>query len=351
MKRILLIGAGHAHLVALKGLAKKALYGARVALVAPEQQQVYSGMLPGLLAGHYELEQTLVQVGRLAALAYAEFIRGSVDSIDLARREVRLADGDTLRYDVLSINIGARMMDAIPGALQHAIPLKPFEDLLTRLHGERFARVAVVGAGAGGMEVAMALRHRGAAVTLYSERPSVHPALAERAVAALRRLGVDFRAGMPVDAIEPGPVVVAGSARQQFDLVLLATGAAPLPLPRAAGLECDETGFALVDATLRSVSHPDVFLAGDCATLRDAPHPKSGVYSVRHGEVLHDNVRLLVEEKPLRAYSPQKNSLLLLSCGARYAIAQRGGWSTEGRWVWWWKDHIDRMHLREIEGR
>lgn len=351
MKRILLIGAGHAHLVALKGLAKAPLHGARIAIVAPEQQQVYSGMLPGLLAGHYSLEQTLLPIGRIAALAYAEFLRGSVEAIDPAKREVRLAGGEELRYDVLSVNIGSRVVDAIPGALQHAIAVKPFEEFLTRLHGERFARVAVIGAGAAGMELAMALRYRGAAVTLYSDRPAVHPALAGRAEAAMRRLGVDYRQGMAVDAIESGPVVVAGAARQAFDLVLLATGAAPLALPRAAGLECDEAGFALVDRTLRSVSHPDVFLAGDCATLRDAPHPKSGVYSVRHGEVLHQNFRALVEGGPLREYAPQKNALLLLSCGARYAIAQRGGWSAEGRWAWWWKDRIDRKHLRALEGR
>jgi selenide,water dikinase len=351
VKRILLIGAGHAHLVALKGLARKALHGARIALVAPELQQVYSGMLPGLLAGHYALEDTLLPVARLSALAYAEFVRGSVDSIDLEKREVRLADGDELRYDVLSVNIGARVADSIPGAREHAVAVKPFEAFIARLQAERFARVAVIGAGAAGMELAMALRHRGAAVTLYSDRPAVHPALAPRAERAMRRLGVDYRQGMAVDAIEPGPVLVAGAARQEFDLVLLATGAAPLALPRTAGLECDEAGFALVDATLRSVSHPDVFLAGDCATLRDAPHPKSGVYSVRHGEVLHDNFRALVEGRPLRAYAPQQDALLLLSCGARYAIAQRGGWTAEGRWVWWWKDRIDRKHLRALEGR
>lgn len=351
MKRILLIGAGHAHLVALRGLAGKALHGARIGLVAPEPQQIYSGMFPGLLAGHYELEETLLSTSRLAALAYAEFIRGTVESLDLANRTARLGDGTELRYDVLSLNIGSRMSDAIDGALQHAIAVKPFDDFLSRLHGARFARVAVVGAGAAGAEVAMALRYRGAAVTLYSEKPAMHPVLAARVVAALRRTGVDFRPGMAVDAVEEGPVVVAGASRQAFDLVLLATGAAALPLPRLAGLACDERGFALVDASLRSVSHPEVFVAGDCATLADAPHSKSGVYSVRHGEVLHDNLRRLMREQGLASYRPQANALTLLSCGARYAIAQRGGWSAEGRWVWYWKNRIDRKWLRSLDGR
>jgi NADH dehydrogenase FAD-containing subunit len=156
---------------------------------------------------------------------------------------------------------------------------------------------------------------------------------------------------MAVTAIEPGPVVVAGASRQDFDLVLLATGAAAPALPRESGLACDDAGFALVDASLRSVSHPEVFAAGDCATLGESPHPKSGVYSVRHGEVLVDNLRRLLADQPLARYAPQKRALTLLTCGARYAIAQRGTWSAEGRWAWRWKNRIDRKWLRSLEGR
>ena len=351
MKRILLIGAGPAHLVVLRALAKKALYGARIALVTPEPQQVYSGMLPGLLAGHYGLDEILLSTSRLAALAYAEFVRGTVESLDLGNRVARLGNGTEMRYDVLSLNVGSILGGSIEGAMQHAIAVKPYEDFVRRLNGERFARAAVVGAGAAGLEISMALRHRGAAVTLYSGAPSVHPALAARAERALKRTGVDYRPGMPVDAIEEGPVVTAGAARQSFDVVLIATGAAAMPVLRQSGLQCDEAGFALVDASLRSVSHPDVFIVGDCATLRDAPHPKSGVYSVRHGEVLHENLRRLLQGQPLASYRPQASALTLLTCGARYAIAQRGGWSAEGKWAWHWKNRIDRSWLRSLEGK
>ena len=131
-------------------------------------------------------------------------------------------------------------------------------------------RVAVAGAGVAGAEIAMALRHRGAQVTLYSEKT----AISARVVRQLRRRQVDYRPGMAVTAIEPGPVVVAGTARQEFDLVLLTTGAAPLPWLRHSGLSTDERGFVLVDRVLRSLSHPEVFALGDCATLADAPHPR-----------------------------------------------------------------------------
>jgi pyridine nucleotide-disulfide oxidoreductase family protein len=339
VKRVLLIGAGHGHLVVLRSLAEKPLYGARITLVTPHAQQVYSGMLPGLLAGHYRRARTQIDVAALAERAYVEFEQGEVERFDAGRRLATLKDGRSFGYDTASLNAGSMIDTSLPGA-QHALAVKPFERFLSQLRVAE--RVAVVGAGAAGAEIAMALRHRGAQVTLYSEAPLQPPALAERAVAQLRKRKVDYRPGMAVTAIEPGPVVIAGAARQGFDLVVLATGAAPLPWLKAAGLASDQRGFALVHPTLQSVSHPEVFVLGDCATLRDSPHPKSGVYAVRHGESLVANLRRLFSAEALQPYVPQKRALLLLSCGARYAIAQRGGWSAQGRTLWWLKDRIDR---------
>ena len=335
MKRVLLIGAGHAHLVVLRSLAQKPLYGARITLVNPLARQVYSGMLPGILAGHYRRAEAEIDIAALAERAYVEFEQGVVERFDAGERRVVLKRGRAPAYDAVSFNVGSLVQASIPGA-ELALPVKPFDEFLARL---RIAeRVAVVGAGAAGAELALALRHRGAQVTLYSENPSLHA----RVVKQLRRRKVDYRPGMPATAIEPGPVVIAGAAHQDFDLVLLATGAAAMPWLARSGLATDERGFVLVTPALRSVSHPEVFALGDCATLRDSPHPKSGVYAVRHGEALIENLRLLVAGAPLAPYAPQQKALALLSCGARYAIAERGGRSAQGRWVWWWKDGIDR---------
>jgi pyridine nucleotide-disulfide oxidoreductase family protein len=340
VKRILLIGAGHGHLVVLRSLAEKPLYGARITLITPYPKQVYSGMLPGLLAGHYRRADTQIDVAALAERAFVEFEQGEVERFDAEGRLVILKDGRSLGYDTLSLNAGSMIDASLPGARHHALTVKPFDRFLSEL---RIAeRVAVVGAGAAGAEIAMALRHRGAQVTLYSAAPLEPPALAERMIRQLRRRKVDYRPGMPVTRFEQGPVVIAGAARQAFDLVILATGAAALPWLKSAGLATDERGFALVHRTLQSVSHPEVFALGDCATLRDAPHPKSGVYAVRHGELLAANLRRLFSTQALEPYVPQKRALLLLSCGARYAIAQRGGWSAQGRALWWLKDGIDR---------
>jgi pyridine nucleotide-disulfide oxidoreductase family protein len=341
VKRVLLIGAGHGHLVVLRSLAQKPLYGARITLVSPLLKQVYSGMLPGILAGHYRRAQAEVAIAALAERGYVELEQGTVERLDPQGRLAVLKDGRSLGYDVASLNVGSLVDDSLPGA-QHALAAKPFDEFLANL---RIAeRVAVVGAGAAGAELAMALRHRGAQVTLYSEKPSLAP----RVVKQLRKRKVDYRPGMPVTAIDAGPVVIAGAARQDFDLVLLATGAAPLPWLRQSELATDERGFVLVHSTLQSVSHPEVFAIGDCASMRETPHPRSGVYAVRHGESLIENLRRLIGGVALEPYVPQKKALILLTCGARYAIAERGGWSAQGRWVWWWKNHIDRRWVRSL---
>ena len=203
MKRVLLIGAGHAHLVVLRSLAEKPLYGARIALVPPQAKQVYSGMLPGILAGHYRRAEAEIDVAELAERGYVEFVQGTVRRFDPGRRAVTLENGDSSGYDLVSINAGSLIDASLPGA-EHALPVKPYDEFLSGLHIAE--RVAIVGAGAAGAEIAMALRYRGAMVTLYSEKP----AISERVVKQLRRRQVDFRPGMPVTAIEPGPVVIAG---------------------------------------------------------------------------------------------------------------------------------------------
>ena len=344
MKRILLVGCGHAHLAVLRSLKAQPLRGARFAIVSPRAKQIYSGMLPGVIAGHYRRHEAEIDVARLAEAAYTEFVEGTVAKLDPEGRSATLQDGTELEYDLVSLNIGSVVNRSIPGA-GLAVPAKPFEPFFEKLKTVRLNRVAIAGAGAAGAELAMALRHCGAALTLYSEQAQLSSPPTE---AMLRRMGVDLRLGMAVTAIEPGPLVVAGAARQEFDVVILATGATPQPWPRGCGLACDERGFVLVSDTLQSVSHPEVFAAGDCATLQSGPVPKSGVYALRQGETLALTFRSLAQDQPAVPYRAQRHALLLLTCGRRYAIAQRAGWSAKGRSVWWWKDFIDRRWIKSL---
>ncbi len=343
MKRVLLVGAGHAHAWLLSALGREPVYGLRLTLVSPNARQIYSAMLPGVIAGHYRRAEAEFDVALLAERAYAEFLPATVTALDAEQRVATLSDGSKLAFDAASLNAGSTLANGVPGAREHALPVKPFEQLVERL--KRAGHVAIAGGGAAGAELAMALRQGGREVTVYSDRSMFPQPFAQRVERRLRRIGVDFRPGMRVDAIQPGPLVIAGTARQQFDLVLWATGPAPLPWLRSSGLALDDAGFVRVDRALRSVSHPYVFAVGDCAALDEA---KSGVHAVRHGMLLERNLRHFAAGTALEAYEPQPHALLLMSCGSRYAIAARGGWTAEGRWVWWWKNAIDRRWMRRL---
>jgi selenide,water dikinase len=347
VKRLILAGGGHAHAAALLALAKAPPAGLDVTLVSPDPCSLYSGMLPGVIAEHYKVSDAEIDLAPLAASAGARFFEQPVVSLDLPRRALVLGSGERLEYDLLSLDVGATARIPAPGALEHGIPLRPFYRFLERAAVLYEARIAVIGGGPAGVEMAMALRRRGNALTVYSDRQEFPPALAPRIAAALRRTGVSH-IGLPASRVEPGPLVFAGSAEATYDAVVLAAGATPLSWLRDSGLATDGSGFVRVDRALRSVSHPEVFAAGDCATLDDAPHPKAGVFAVRHGAVLAHNVRALAEGKPLRAYQPQAHFLSIISCGVRYAIAQRGAFAAEGRWVWQWKDWIDRRWMKSF---
>lgn len=341
MKRIVLAGAGHAHAVVLASLARNPLYGASVTLVSPYARQIYSGMLPGVIAGHYREEEATIDVAALAARAHADFVEDSVVAISAASRSITLQSGKKLPYDYLSLNVGSRVDTSAPGSAEHAVPVKPFRNVMSL----KASHVAIAGGGAAGVELAMALRYRGLEVTVYSDREAFTGSAARRVLAALRRMRVDYRPGMRADHVAAGPVVYSGSSRQAFDLVLWASGAAPLPFFATSGLALDERGFVRVDECLCSVSHPDVLAAGDCAATGEA---KSGVHAVRQGVLLADNLRCLVSGARLQPYQPRDKALLILTCGRRYAIAMRGDWTAEGRWVWWWKNWIDRRWLRDL---
>ncbi len=354
MTRLVLLGGGHAHAFVLLRLRKFVSKNLEVRLVTPGPRHTYSGMVPGVVAGHYAAADAQIDVARLARAAGVELIQGSVLSLDPAAKRAGLANGDAIEYDVASLNLGS-LPDTfgVPGAGSHAIPVKPFEVFFARWRellekGPRAPRIAVAGGGAGGVELALAMkfalqrRGTGGEVVLFSERNEFSAGVAPRILKALEWLSVELRAGVAVTAVDPGPSVVSAAGREKFAALFWATGAAALPLLGESGLAIDARGYALVDPALRSVSHPDVFAAGDSASMEGRSLPKSGVYAIRQGAVLAENLTRVVRGQPMLDYVPQAKSLALISCGDKYAIASRGGWSAEGRWAWWWKNWLDR---------
>ncbi|MDB5316614.1 MAG: putative Selenide, water dikinase [Rhodospirillales bacterium] len=352
-KHLVLLGAGHAHVEVLRDLARDPVAGLRITVMSRERFSPYSGMLPGVIAGHYAAAEALIDAPALAARAGASFVQDSAVAIDLARRVVRGGDGAEITYDLLSIDIGATPALDAEGAATHAIPVKPIDALLTRFAGVAAAQsYAVVGGGPAGFEIALALRarHGEAQITLAAGLLGLLPGLPEgarrRAMAALARHEVALSEGHPVTEVEAGALHFAGRPTVAAEALLWCTGAGAPGVLASSGLPCDAEGFVHVQAGLDVPGHLEIFAAGDAASFLPRRLPKAGLYAVRQGPVLAANLRRAVAGEPPLPFHPQRHALLLLSTGDGHAIGTRNGFVVEGRWVWRWKDRIDRAFMR-----
>lgn len=362
-RRLLLAGGGHAHLGVLDALAREPVPGLEVTLVSPFARQIYSGMLPGWIAGHYDLDACCVPLAPLAQRAGARFEIAHIARLDLAARIAYTEAAQAIPFDLLSIDTGpVTNLQAIEGLAEHAIALRPIESLIAQWQRQLAAfeeakephTLTIIGGGAGGVELALAFAYRAETaplplrVQVVAGKAGIVPTLpssaAGRLARALHARNVRLIAD---DAVEIGrhTVLLADGGELTSDITIVATGATASDWPIAAGLACDEHGFIAVNDRLQSTSHPFVFAAGDCATMLAHPRPKSGVYAVRAGAPLARNLRRAAAGRRLTRYKPQTRALYLLSTGGRHAVGNWGPVCVAGAWVWRWKDRIDRRFI------
>jgi pyridine nucleotide-disulfide oxidoreductase family protein len=361
MKRLLLIGAGHAHAQVVKDWITAPVPGCELVLVSPSALAPYSGMVPGWLAGTYRFDEICIDFAALLARAGARLLIDELAALDLAARQVQLRSGAVIDYDLLSLNVGSTLSPPIAAGRAQVLSLRPlgqlhraWESLLAEpcfKLADAPLTVTAVGGGAGGVEAMLAVlarlrdlrtgrAMRGSLISRSTQLlPGLAPAAVRHAQAALERAAVTLQLGSTYDA----------TMAQSSDLLLWATGAEAHAWQRASGLGVSERGFIRVDDGLRSVSHPEVFAVGDCAEWAQ-PLPKAGVYAVRMGPVLSRNLCAALGVGSAAAFVPQQRFLALLSTADGCAIASWGRWSARGRWAWRWKDHIDRSFLARFTG-
>lgn len=362
MKHLVMLGAGHAHVHLLSTLAAQPLASVQITLVAPYPRQLYSGMVPGFVAGHYALEDCVIPLEPLLAKNGVTWLKRSAVGLDATTRQLTLDDGSTLAYDVLSVNTGpvqdrAKIEQIMPGARKHALFMRPIETFgalwpqVVTLSESRALRVAVIGGGAAGIELAMAVTYRlkGSSVTLLTgDMPAganYPPAVQARLVKALKTRHITLIQERVIGMNE-GEVTLGNGAQLACDVPLMAIGAQAPAWLQSSGLALDDQGFIAVNEFQRATSHPEVFAAGDVSTRVDRVLARSGVYAVRAGPPLANNLRAVLAGVAPTAYTPQEKTLNLLSCGNQHAIASWGPYAAEGRWVWWLKDRIDRGFVR-----
>jgi selenide, water dikinase len=364
-KDLVLVGGGHAHVHVLKRFGMRPEPGVRVTLIARDIETPYSGMLPGYVAGLYDFAECHIDLVRLARFAGARLIHDEAVGLDRAARHVLCRDHPPIRYDVVSLDIGSvPQRDDVPGAAEHTVAVKPidrfgrrWEALLARAAGQPRLRLAVVGGGAGGVELALAAQPRLAGllagppeVTLVTREgllPSHNRSVRRLLAGILAERGIRALTDTPIVAIEPGRLIASGGGAIEFDEALWVTEASGAPWLADTGLPLDARGFVLVDESLRSPADPSVFAAGDVATMPAHPREKAGVYAVRAGPPLADNLRRAIVGRKLRRAVPQKRALALIGTGDGKAVASRGPFAAYGRSLWRLKDWIDRSWMRK----
>jgi selenide, water dikinase len=351
---IALLGAGHAHLEVLRRFAMRPEPGVRLTLIGREPETAYTGMLPGLIRSEYTHQQAHIDLAPLAALANARLILAEATSFDPDARTIAIPGRPDIAFDLLSVDVGGIPM-APPGGGIAVKPIGGFLDRLHRLEAELppGARIAVVGGGPGGVELALALSVRFAGqlrLVLVSATPdpiAAAPAAARRAARqALVEAGVELVCGVTATALTGDRLLLSDGSYIEVATALWATGVEGPAMLAASGIACDRAGCIRITHELRSVSHPHIFAAGDCASLDGAPRPKAGVWAVRAGAPLAENLRRAATGKPLRPWKPQRDALVILGLGHGRALAWRNGIALQGHKVAWLKDRIDRRWMR-----
>lgn len=378
---IVLVGGGHTHAILLRMLGMKPIAEVRLTLISPAIDTPYSGMLPGHIAGVYSRDQCHINLQRLANFAQAQFCIDRVVGLDLINHKVICANHPAVDFDLVSIDIGSTPATlSVSGAAQYAVSAKPVSQLLE--HWYRVVdsltqnphiktNIAIVGGGAGGVELALSMQAHlqrilkqaqqplsNLEIHLFHRRPELmshhHPSVQRQVKQILIKRGVKLHLEQTVCEIIPSSqgleVKCESGLTIKCDKIFWVTQASAPQWLKTTGLATDERGFILVNDTLQSLTHPEVFAAGDIATMINHPRPKAGVFAVRQGKPLYENLKRILQGQPPQPYRPQQQYLSLIGTGDKKAIATRGSITLPPhQLLWQWKDWLDRRFMRQFE--
>ncbi|MEG4148646.1 FAD-dependent oxidoreductase [Microcoleus sp. Pol12B5] len=389
----------------------KPLPGVRLTLISDVLHAPYSGMLPGHVAGFYDYDECHIDLRSLAEFAGCQILIDRAIAIDLNKNLVICQTHPPVNFDVLSVDIGSTPATlSVPGAAKYAIAAKPVPEFLAswnQLISERQnslqkpLRIAIVGGGAGGVELALNMQSRlgkegnpplppkgekrekneqkseklSSEIHLFHSGAELMPGHNKRVRRRLKEILISRRIKLhlmeKVSAIEkpemidiednqecpmpnaqcPMPnakISCKSGLKLECEIIFWVTQASAANWIRESGLAADSNGFMQVNDCLQSVSHSNVFAAGDIAAMVNYPRPKAGVFAVRQGKPLFENLQQFLLEKPLKPFAPQEQYLGLIGTGNKRAIASRGNFMWESWVLWYWKDWIDRQFMQQF---
>lgn len=364
---LVLVGGGHSHALVLLKWAMNPLPGVQLTVVNPHVKAPYTGMLPGLIAGHYERRELEIDLARLARRANARLVIDHATGLDIKRKRILLSQRPDIAYDTVSIDIGiTTALHTVSGSAENTIsakPLGPFatrwEKYLANAHKDGLdPKVVIIGGGVAGVELALAAAYRlrenrfsRASVKLIESGTEIlretNATVRDHLLAELDHYNVEVLTGTDVKEITAQHICFASIPPLPVNFVIAAAGATPHAWLKETGLAL-HNGFIKVDDTLRSTNTPHVFASGDCAHLTFAPRPKAGVFAVRQAPTLFENLRADLSGGKMKRFRPQRSYLKLISMGQKSAIADKWGWAPKGPWIWRTKDKIDKAFMAKF---
>ena len=366
MKNILLVGGGHAHLSVLRSLANIKLSNVRIILISPNIYLNYSGMLPGWMAGHYNKKQLQINLDSLAKKAHIELINNNIIGLNADQCLVYLPEKKQIKYDLLSIDIGCNTdLSKLESLQNQLIPIRPLDGFIrawplilkTKLNKPNY-RLVVIGGGAAGVEIALAAKY---AFKYFDNQDIGYVSLVASETGLLTRFSyrvqqnvkkILYNSGISIHYLKAkgikNKLVLSNGETINADCIIAATGTnAPFWL-QETNLALDKNGYIAVNEFQRSLSHQNVFAAGDISSRQDSVISRSGVHAIHTGPILFSNLLATLNSEKLNTYKPRKNTLYILACGPKYAIASWGKWSLKGKLMWYVKSWIDKRFIKQF---
>ncbi len=375
---LVLVGGGHSHALVLRKMGMQPWPAdVRVTLITNLADTPYSGMLPCHISGLYDFDTAHIDLRPLTRFAGCRLIMAEMVGLDPVKQRIFCRNRPPISYDILSIDIGSTPdKSQIPGADKYAIPAKPVPRLLAawqcyleqfeqdlKNNSQAIATISIVGGGVGGVEMAFAMHTRlqqlverygqdakqQIAVHIFQRGGHLAKGRNRRTQEMVERLCQ--KKSIVVHTGERVCEVSAGAVRCESGLVVMCnstfwvTNASAPDWLQHSGLMLTDSGFLAVKDTLQSCSHKNIFAAGDVATMVNHPRPKAGVFAVRQGPPLYENLKRQVNGLPLKSFKPQRRYLNIIDTNRERAIASWGPFAIHAKWCRAWKDRIDRKFM------
>ncbi|MGI8932640.1 MAG: FAD-dependent oxidoreductase, partial [Phormidesmis sp.] len=377
-KDLVMVAGGHSHALVLRKMGMNPWPGdVRLTLITNLADTPYSGMLPCHISGLYDFDTAHIDLRPLTRFANCRLIMDEMIGLDPDQQQIICNNHPPIAYDTLSIDVGSTPTKSqVPGAAQHAIPAKPvptllkaWADYLKQLaknlddNLKTTATIAIVGGGVGGVAMSFAMQvrptqlltHRDQdpqqiAIHIFQRGPHLAKGrnwLTQRMVERMcKERQIRVHTGETVCEVTAKAVRCESGLVVECDRTFWVTNASAPPWLTDSGLTLTDSGFLAVKDTLQTCSHPNIFAAGDVATMVNHPRPKAGVFAVRQGPPLYENLKRYVTGQPLKPFRPQSRYLNIIDTDTKSAIASWGPFAIHSRWSRRWKNHIDQKFMR-----